>query len=180
MPKITKSPIKKTKVKVKKVAAATKKGTKVIKKITTTENKANVAIKISKTYIPKDTEKYMCDKHLSFFKIKLTEWKKELVKANNEALYHGSMDDNSVSADIVDQASSYTDKTVEMKAINRQIKLISKIDQALIRIKDKTFGFCAETAEPIGLKRLMARPVAHLCIAAQEKHEKDEKVYADD
>ena len=130
--------------------------------------------------IPKDTEKYMCDKHLSFFKIKLTEWKKELVTANNEALYHGSMDDNSVSADIVDQASSYTDKTVEMKAINRQIKLISKIDQALIRIKDKTFGFCAETAEPIGIKRLMARPVAHLCIAAQEKHEKDEKVYADD
>jgi len=122
----------------------------------------------------------MCDKHLSFFKIKLTEWKKELVTANNEALYHGSMDDNSVSADIVDQASSYTDKTVEMKAINRQIKLISKIDQALIRIKDKTFGFCAETAEPIGIKRLMARSVAHLCIAAQEKHEKDEKVYADD
>ena len=103
-----------------------------------------------------------------------------MVKANNEALYHGSMDDNSVSADIVDQASSYTDKTVEMKAINRQIKLISKIDQALIRINDKTFGFCAETAEPIGIKRLMARPVAHLCIAAQEKHEKDEKVYADD
>ena len=117
---------------------------------------------------------------LVFFKIKLTEWKKELVKANNEALYHGSMDDNSVSADIVDQASSYTDKTVEMKAINRQIKLISKIDQALLRIRDKTFGFCAETAEPIGIKRLMARPVAHLCIAAQEKHEKDEKVYADD
>ena len=61
----------------------------------------------------KETEKYMCDKHLVFFKIKLTEWKKELVKANNEALYHGSMDDNSVSADVVDQASSYTDKAVE-------------------------------------------------------------------
>jgi DnaK suppressor protein len=103
-----------------------------------------------------------------------------LVKANNEALYHGSIDDNSVSADIVDQASSYTDKAVEMKAINRQIKLISKIDQALLRIKDETFGFCAETADPIGLRRLMARPVAHLCIAAQEKHEKEEKVYADD
>ena len=88
----------------------------------------------------------MCAKHLSFFKIKLTEWKKELVKANNEALYHGSMDDNSVSADIVDQASSYTDKAVEMKAINRQIKLISKIDQALLRVRDKTYGFCAETA----------------------------------
>ncbi|MDB9767230.1 TraR/DksA C4-type zinc finger protein [Candidatus Pelagibacter sp.] len=180
MPKIAKSPIKKTTVKAKKVTVATKRPAKIIKKIITPEIKVKAPIKISKTYIPKDTEKYMCDKHLSFFKIKLTEWKKELVKANNEALYHGSMDDNSVSADIVDQASSYTDKTVEMKAINRQIKLISKIDQALIRIKDKTFGFCAETAEPIGIKRLMARPVAHLCIAAQEKHEKDEKVYADD
>ena len=104
----------------------------------------------------------------------------KLIKANNDALYNGSLDDNSISADIVDQASSYIDKNVEMKAINRQIKLISKIDQALKRIKDGTYGFCAETAEPIGLKRLMARPVAELCIAAQEKHEKDEKVYADD
>ena len=180
MPKISKSPNKKTLDKAKKVSTAIKKPSKTAKKVTPIEKKAKTPIKISKNYIPKDTEKYMCDKHLSFFKIKLTEWKKELVKANNEALYHGSMDDNSVSADIVDQASSYTDKTVEMKAINRQIKLISKIDQALIRIKDKTFGFCAETAEPIGIKRLMARPVAHLCIAAQEKHEKDEKVYADD
>ncbi|MDB4185542.1 TraR/DksA C4-type zinc finger protein [Candidatus Pelagibacter sp.] len=180
MPKISKSLAKKTAIKAKKVATKIKKPSKIIKKAVTNDEKTKAPIKISKTYIPKDTEKYMCDKHLFFFKIKLTEWKKELVKANNEALYHGSMDDNSVSADIVDQASSYTDKTVEMKAINRQIKLISKIDQALIRIKDKTFGFCAETAEPIGLKRLMARPVAHLCIAAQEKHEKDEKVYADD
>jgi len=180
MPKISKSSVKKTVVKVNKVATAIKKPAKAVKKVTITEKKAMVPIKISKNYIPKDTEKYMCDKHLSFFKIKLTEWKKELVKANNEALYHGSMDDNSVSADIVDQASSYTDKAVEMKAINRQIKLISKIDQALLRLKDRTFGFCAETADPIGLKRLMARPVAHLCIAAQEKHEKEEKVYADD
>jgi len=142
--------------------------------------KVKAQIKISKTYIPKETEKYMCNKHLIFFKIKLAEWKKELVKANNEALYHGSMDNNSVSADIVDQASSYTDKAVEMKAINRQIKLISKIDQALLRIRNETYGFCAETAEPIGLKRLMARPVAELSIAAQEKHEKEEKVYIED
>ena len=137
-------------------------------------------IKISKTYIPKDTEKYMCEKHKLFFRIKLQEWKKELVKANNEALYNGSMDDNSISADIVDQASSYTDKNVEMKAINRQIKLISEIDKALTRIKDDTYGYCLDTAEPIGLKRLMARPVAKYTIAAQEKHEKDEKVHADD
>ena len=130
--------------------------------------------------MPKDTEKYMCDKHLAYFRLKLQEWKKEIVKANNEALYNGSVDDSGVSADVVDQASSYTDKTVEMKAINRQIKLISKIDQALKRVKENTYGFCAETADPIGLKRLMARPVADLCIAAQEKHEKEEKVYADD
>jgi DnaK suppressor protein len=180
MPKISKLSSKKVKTKTKKIIVATKKPSTVVKKPNIVEKKIKAPIKISKNYIPKDTEKYMCDKHLSYFKIKLTEWKKELVKANNEALFHGSMDDNSVSADIVDQASSYTDKAVEMKAINRQIKLISKIDQALLRVKDETFGFCAETAEPIGLKRLMARPVAHLCIAAQEKHEKEEKVYADD
>ena len=136
--------------------------------------------RISKTYIPKESEKYMCEKHKLFFKNKLTEWKKDLVRTNNEALYNSSLDDNSTSADIVDQASSYTEKNVEMRAINRQIKLISKIDSALKKIKDGTYGFCEETAEPIGLKRLMARPIATLCIAAQEKHEKDEKVYADD
>ena len=180
MPKISKSSTKKTATKVKKAKTAKKKVLASTKKQTIIEKKIKTPIKISKTYVPKDTEKYMCDKHLSFFKIKLTEWKKDLVKANNEALYHGSIDDNSVSADIVDQASSYTDKAVEMKAINRQIKLISKIDKALLRVKDKTYGFCADTAEPIGLKRLMARPVADLCIVAQEKHEKEEKVYADD
>ncbi len=137
-------------------------------------------VKISKTYVPKESEKYMCEKHKVYFKNKLTEWKKDLVRTNNEALYNSSLDDNSTSADIVDQASSYTEKNVEMRAINRQIKLISKIDSALKRIKDGTYGFCEETAEPIGLKRLMARPVATLCIAAQEKHEKEEKVYADD
>ena len=136
MTKTKKSSVKKTKTK--KVIAKTKKPSVLPKKPIVVENKIKAPIKISKNYIPKDTEKYMCDKHLSFFKIKLTEWKKELVKANNEALYHGSIDDNSVSADIVDQASSYTDKAVEMKAINRQIKLISKIDQGLLRIKNKT------------------------------------------
>ena len=137
-------------------------------------------VRISKTYVPKEKEKYMCEKHLTFFKQKLTNWKSELVKANNQALYNSSLDDNSTSADIVDQASSYTEKNVEMRAINRQIKLISKIDSALKRIKDGTYGFCKDTGEPIGLKRLIARPVATLCIAAQEKHEKNEKVFADD
>tara|TARA_B100000886_G_scaffold320801_1_gene262559 strand:- start:546 stop:962 length:417 start_codon:yes stop_codon:yes gene_type:complete len=137
-------------------------------------------VKISKKYIPKESEKYMCEKHKLYFKNKLTEWKKDLVRTNNEALYNSSLDDNSTSADIVDQASSYTEKNVEMRAINRQMKLISKIDTAIKKIQEGTYGFCEETAEPIGLKRLMARPIANLCIAAQEKHEKDEKVYADD
>ena len=166
MPKTVKKKKKITKVKTKKTSK--------IKEV------LKAPIKISKTYIPKDTEKYMCEKHKVYFRMKLQEWRKELVKANNEALYNGSMDDNSISADIVDQASSYTDKNVEMKAINRQIKLISEIDKALLRIKDKTYGYCLDTAEPIGLKRLMARPVAKYTISAQEKHEKNEKVHADD
>ena len=136
-------------------------------------------IKISKTYVPNLKEKYMCEKHKTYFKRKLTEWKSEIIKSNNQALYNNSLNDNSTSADIVDQASSYTDKNVEMRAINRQIKLISKIDQTLKKIKDDTYGYCAETGEPIGIKRLIARPIATLCIAAQEKHEKEEKVYAD-
>ena len=136
-------------------------------------------IKISKNYVPNLKEKYMCEKHEAYFKKKLTEWKREIVRTNNEALYNSSLDDNSTSADIVDQASSYTEKNVEMRAINRQIKLISKIDRALKKIKDGTYGYCEETGEPIGIKRLMARPIATLCIAAQEKHEKEEKVYAD-
>ncbi len=121
----------------------------------------------------------MCEKHKAYFKKKLSDWKIEIVRSNNEALYNSSLDDNSASADIVDQASSYTEKNVEMKAINRQIKLISKIDQAIKKIENGTYGFCEETGEPIGIKRLIARPVAKLCIAAQEKHEKEEKVYAD-
>ena len=136
-------------------------------------------IKISKNYVPSVKEKYMCEKHKAYFKKKLTNWKTEIIRSNNEALYNSSLDDNSSSADIVDQASSYTEKNVEMRAINRQIKLISKIDQAIKKIKDNTYGYCEETAEPIGIKRLIARPIAALCIDAQEKHEKEEKVYAD-
>ena len=137
-------------------------------------------VKISKTYVPKASEKYMCAKHLVFFKKKLLDWKIDLKRTSTDALFNSSLDDNSTSADIVDQASSYTEKNVEMRAINRQIKLISKIDSALKKIQEGTYGFCEETGEPIGHKRLMARPVATLSIAAQEKHEKEEKVYADD
>ena len=171
MPKTAKAKKKVSKPKTKVVSKA---------KATTAKVVPKGPVKISKTYVPKDTEKYMCEKHKVYFRIRLTEWKKELIKANNEALYNGSMDDNNISADIVDQANSYIDNNVEMKAINRQIKLISEIDKALMRIRQDTYGYCLDTAEPIGLKRLMARPVAKYTIAAQEKHEKEEKVHADD
>ena len=138
-----------------------------------------MATKISKKYVPNLKEKYMCEKHKVFFKQKLMDWKTEINKSNNQALYNGDLDDNSTSADVVDQASSYTEKNVEMKTINRQIKLISKIDLAIKKIKDGTYGYCEETGEPIGIKRLIARPIATLCIAAQEKHEREEKIYAD-
>ena len=133
-----------------------------------------------KKYIPNSKEKYMCAKHKKFFTDELLNWKRDIIKSNNLGNLLNSNDDNVSSADIVDQSSSYTDKSVEMKALNRSRKLISKINSALQRIKEGTYGYCEETGEPIGLKRLMARPVATLCIAAQEKHEKNEKVYADD
>ena len=133
-----------------------------------------------KKYIPNSKEKYMCVKHKKFFTSELLQWKKDIIKANNLGNLLNSSDDSVSSADMVDQASSYTDKTVEMKALNRSRKLISKINSALQRIKSGTYGFCDETSEPIGLKRLMARPVATLSIEAQEKHERDEKIFIED
>ena len=135
--------------------------------------------RISKKYIPNKKEKYMCEKHKAYFMQKLTEWKNEIIKSNSQALYSSDLVDNISSPDVVDQASSYTEKNVEMRTVNRQIKLISKIEAALKRIKNETYGFCEETGEPIGLKRLMARPIATLSIEAQEKHEQQEKVYAE-
>ncbi len=133
-----------------------------------------------KKYIPNSKEKYMCAKHKKFFADELLRWKKDIIKSNNLGNILNSTDDNVSSADMVDQASSYTDKSVEMKALNRSRKLISKINAALQRIKDGTYGFCEETGEPIGLKRLIARPVATLSIEAQERHERDEKIFIDD
>ena len=133
-----------------------------------------------KKYIPNSKEKYMCARHKKFFSEELIRWKKEIVKGNNLGNLLNSSDDNISSADIVDQASSYTDKSVEMKSLNRSRKLIYKINSALQRLKEGTYGYCEDTGEPIGLKRLMARPVAKYTIAAQEKHEKNEKVHADD
>jgi len=132
-----------------------------------------------KKYIPSEKEKYMCEKHKAFFKKKLIEWKDEIIKSNSKSLYLNNVDHEISSPDIVDQASSHTEKTVEMRTINRQIKLLSKIDKAIKRINDNTYGYCEETSEPIGLKRLIARPIATLSIEAQEKHEKNEKIFAD-
>ena len=118
----------------------------------------------------------MCAKHKKFFTDELLKWKNDIIKANNLGNILNSSDDNVSSADIIDQPSSYTDKSVEMKALNRSRKLISKINSALQRLKDGTYGFCEETGEPIGLKRLIARPIATLTIEAQERHEKNEKI----
>ena len=133
-----------------------------------------------KKYIPNSKEKYMCAKHKKFFTEELLKWKNDINKNNSLGNILNSSDDNVSSADMVDQASSYTDKSVEMKSLNRSRKLISNINAALQRIKDGTYGFCEETGEPIGLKRLIARPIATLSIEAQERHERDEKIFADD
>ena len=132
-----------------------------------------------KKYIPNDKEKYMCARQKTYFKKKLMEWRREIIEINNKSLYLNGVDHEISSPDIVDQASSQTEKTVEMRTLNRQRKLLSKIDKAIVRIKDNTYGYCEETGEPIGVKRLIARPIATLSIEAQEKHEKNEKIYAD-
>ena len=134
---------------------------------------------MSKKYIPNEKEKYMCAKQKAYFKKKLTEWKNEIIKSNNKSLYFNEIDHEISSADVIDQASSQTEKNVEMRTVNRQRKLLSKIEKAIKKINNNTYGYCEETGEPIGLKRLIARPVATLSIEAQEKHEKNEKIFAD-
>ena len=134
---------------------------------------------MAKKYIPNEKEKYMCEKHKKYFKKRLTEWKNEIVESNAKSMYLNEIDREISSADIIDQASSQTEKTVEMHTLNRQIKLVSKINKALKKIDNNTYGYCEETGEPIGLKRLIARPIATLSIEAQEKHEKNEKIFAD-
>jgi len=134
---------------------------------------------MAKKYIPNEKEKYMCEKHKKFFKEKLINWKNEIIESNAKGLYLNEVDREISSADIIDQASSQTEKTVEMRTLNRQIKLLAKINKAIKKIDSDTYGYCEETGEPIGLKRLIARPIASLTIEAQEKHEKNEKIFAD-
>jgi len=135
--------------------------------------------KTIKKYTPNIKEKYMCAKHKKFFIKKLISWRKEIIKSNNNNIILNNFNDNAASADIIDQASSHTEKTVEMRTSNRRRKLINKIDLALKKLKDGTYGYCEDTGEPIGLKRLIVRPIATLCIEAQEKHEKKEKIYVE-
>jgi len=134
---------------------------------------------MARKYIPNGKEKYMNAKQKMYFKKTLIEWKNKIIETNNKSLYLNDVDHEISSPDIIDQASSQTDKTVEMRTLNRQRKLLSKIDKTLKKIKDNTFGFCEETGEPIGIKRLIARPIATLSIEAQEKHERNEKIFAD-
>ena len=132
-----------------------------------------------KKYIPDEREKYMCEKQKVYFKKRLIEWKNEIIKLNSKGLYSKDVDHEISSPDVIDQAASQTEKDVEMRTLNRQIKLLSKIEKAIKKIKDNTYGYCEETGEQIGLKRLIARPIATLSIEAQEMHEKNEKIFAD-
>ena len=127
-----------------------------------------------KKYIPNEKEKYMCEKHKKYFRKRLVDWKNEIIESNAKSLNLNDVDQEISSADIVDQASSQTEKNVELRTLNRQRKVLSKIDKALKKIEDNTYGYCEETGEPIGIKRLIARPIATLTIEAQEKHEKNE------
>ena len=138
-----------------------------------------MASKLSKTYTPSKKDKYMCAKHKAYFKSRLMEWKNEIMESNTKSLYFNEVDHEISAPDIVDQASSQTEKTVEIRTLNRQRKLLSKIDKAIKKIQDNTYGYCDETGEPIGIKRLIARPIATLSIESQQKHEKNEKIFAD-
>ena len=132
-----------------------------------------------KKYIPNEKEKYMCPKQTAYFKKKLLEWRNEIIASNNKSMYLNESGHEISSPDIVDQASSRVEKTVEMRTLNRHRKLLAKIDKAIKKIHDNTYGYCEETGEPIGIKRLIARPIATLTIEAQEKYEKNEKIFAD-
>ncbi len=133
----------------------------------------------NKTYRPSDKEPFMNERQREYFRHKLLSWKEEILKEAKETLAHLQAE-NENHPDLADRASSETDRAIELRARDRQRKLISKIDAALQRIEDNTYGYCEETGEPISLKRLEARPIATLSVEAQERHEKREKVYRDE
>jgi len=130
-------------------------------------------------YRPSDDEAFMSARQRAYFRNKLMAWKEEIVRSTRETLQH-LQDDSAQHADIADRATSETDRALELRARDRQRKLVAKIDAALARIDEGTYGFCEETGEPINLKRLDARPIATLSLEAQERHERRERVYRDD
>ncbi len=130
-------------------------------------------------YRPNEDEPFMNDRQLEYFKQKLLDWKEDILRESRETLSHLQTDTEN-HPDIADRASSETDRALELRTRDRQRKLISKIDEALRRIEDGSYGYCEETGEPIGLARLDARPIATLSLEAQERHERRERVHRDD
>jgi DnaK suppressor protein len=130
-------------------------------------------------YRPSDREPFMSDRQRDYFRLKLLDWREDILKEAKETLQH-LQDESQNHPDLADRASSETDRAIELRARDRQRKLTAKIDAALQRIEDGTYGYCEETGEPITLKRLEARPIATLSIEAQERHERRERVYRDD
>jgi len=132
-----------------------------------------------KPYRPTDKEPFMNDRQRDYFRQKLIAWREDILKEAKETLQH-LQDENQNHPDFADRASSETDRAIELRARDRQRKLIAKIDEALSRIEDGTYGYCEETGEPISIKRLEARPIATLSIEAQERHERRERVYREE
>ncbi len=137
------------------------------------------AILTGEGYRPNDEEPFMNDRQREYFRRKLISWKEEIIREANETL-SALQSETDNHPDIADRASSETDRAIELGAGDRQRKLIAKIDSAILRIDEGTYGFCEETGEPISLKRLDARPIATLSIEAQERHERRERIYRDD
>jgi DnaK suppressor protein len=133
----------------------------------------------NKPYKPSDKEPFMSERQREYFRAKLNAWKEEILREAKETLQH-LQEENQNHPDIADRASSETDRAIELRARDRQRKLISKIDEALGRIEDGSYGYCEETGEPISLRRLEARPIATLSVEAQERHERRERVYRDE
>lgn len=137
------------------------------------------AKQLSKSYQPSESEKYMNAKQLGYFRQKLLQWREDLLAESQETI-NNLKEENWREPDLSDRASLETEAGVELRTRNRYLKLIGKIDSALKRIEDGSYGFCEETGEPIGLKRLEARPIATMTIEAQERHERLEKQYIDE
>ncbi|HTQ83369.1 MAG TPA: RNA polymerase-binding protein DksA [Pseudolabrys sp.] len=133
----------------------------------------------TKSYRPTDKEPFMNERQREYFRQKLLSWREDILKEAKETLVH-LQEENQNHPDLADRASSETDRAIELRARDRQRKLIAKIDEALGRIEDGTYGYCEETGEPIALRRLEARPIATLSVEAQERHERRERVYRDD